>query len=51
MVSDVVKTQNDIERTQLVNFDKTMNDLLARVEGEKGATAKPKHHKAAPAGE
>jgi DNA repair exonuclease SbcCD ATPase subunit len=51
MVSDVVKAQNDIARTQLVNFDKSTSDLLARVEGEKGATAKPKHHKAAPAGE
>ncbi|HEX7588452.1 MAG TPA: hypothetical protein VF478_09075 [Anaerolineae bacterium] len=51
MVSEIVKAQNDIARTQLVNFDKSTSDLLARVEGEKGATAKPKHHKAAPAGE
>ena len=51
MVSEVVKAQSDIARTQLVNFDKTTSDLLARVEGEKGATAKPKHHKTAPAGE
>ncbi len=47
MVADVVKTQNDIERLQLTSFDKTMNDLLARVEGEKGAVPKPKHQKVA----
>ncbi len=50
MVADVVKTQNDIERLQLTSFDKTMSDLLARVEGEKGAIAKPKHQKAAAGG-
>ncbi len=47
MIADVVKTQSDIERAQMTSFDKTMNDLLARVEGEKGAAAKPKHQKAA----
>jgi hypothetical protein len=51
MVSDVVKTQNELTRSQLVSFDKMTSDLLARVEGEKGAIAKPKHHKAAPAEE
>jgi DNA-binding protein H-NS len=47
MIADVVKTQNDIGRQQLTSFDKTMNDLLARVESEKGAAAKPKQTKAA----
>ncbi len=50
MVADLVKTQNEIERTHIASFDKTMNDFLTRVEGEKGAAAKPKHAKA-PAGE
>ncbi len=47
MVADVVKTQNEIERAHMASFDKTMNDLLARVEGEKGATTKSKHQKVA----
>ncbi|MDE3087984.1 MAG: hypothetical protein KGJ80_01190, partial [Chloroflexota bacterium] len=47
MIADVVKTQNDIERAQMASFDKTMNDLLARVEGEKGAIVKPKQTRAA----
>lgn len=32
MVADVVKTSNDIERSQMASFEKSMNDLLARVE-------------------
>lgn len=50
MIADLVKTQNEIERAHIAGFDKTMSDLLTRVEGEKGAAAKPKHAKA-PAGE
>ena len=45
VIADLIKIQNDIERAHMANFDKTMNDLLSRIEGEKGAAAKPKHPK------
>ncbi|MCL4395990.1 MAG: hypothetical protein M1482_14510 [Chloroflexi bacterium] len=46
MVSDVVKTQSELERQRITVFDKTMSDLLSRVESEKGASAKAKPQKA-----
>ena len=46
MVADLVKSQNDIERAKMASLDKTMNEFLARAEGEKGATSKPRHQKA-----
>jgi uncharacterized phage infection (PIP) family protein YhgE len=46
MVGDIVKTQNDLERQRLSTYEKVMSDLLARVESEKGAAAKPKSQKA-----
>jgi chromosome segregation ATPase len=47
MVAEVVKVEAEIERARMANVDKVLNDLVARIEGEKGAVAKPKHQKAA----
>lgn len=41
MIGDVLKTESDLQRQSMASFDKVMNDLIARVEGEKAA-AKPK---------
>jgi chromosome segregation ATPase len=46
MIGDLIKTESDLERQRMATFDKTMNELMARVEGEKAA-AKPKSQKAA----
>ncbi len=51
MVADVVKVASDVERKRNVGLDKILDDLLARVEGEKAAAAvRTKQTKAAAGG-
>jgi chromosome segregation ATPase len=48
MVADVIKVLSEIERKRVAGIDKILDDLLARVEGEKAAAStRAKHQKAA----
>lgn len=42
IITDIVRTMADVEHHRNMQADKVVNELLARVEGEKAALAKPK---------
>ena len=50
MVAEVVKVESEVERKRNAGIDKILDDLLARVEGEKAAAAVKTKQKAATGG-